>query len=52
MKPSVRQRLGDAVFWLGFGLCCLLLMPACALLLCVRGLFSAADWCSRHIRGA
>ncbi len=53
MKWKKRPLLGilsNVVFWIGFGLCCLLLIPVCLLLLCVRCVFSLADSCSVRIR--
>ncbi len=47
---SLLSILSDIIFWVGFGLCCLLLVPVCLLLLCVRGIFSLADSFSARIR--
>ncbi len=46
-----RTAFGDGLFWFGFGLCCTLLLPVCLLLVCVRGIFCAADWCSLKVKG-
>ena len=49
-KRSFLSVLSNIVFWIGFGLCCLLLVPVCLLLLCVRGVFSLADSFSARLR--
>ena len=48
----MRQRLADGLFWTGFGLCCLLLVPVCLLLWHIRGIFAAVDWCSLRLKSA
>ncbi len=48
----MRQRLADGLFWAGFGLCCLLLVPVCLLLWLIRGIFAAVDWCSLRLKSA
>ncbi len=50
-KEKLKSALGGAVFWSGFALTCLLLVPVCLLLMCVCGIFSAADGCSARLRG-
>ena len=45
----MRQRLADGLFWAGFGLCCLLLVPVCLLLWLIRGIF-AARWTGAPFR--
>lgn len=48
----LRQALGTALFWLAFGLCCVLLVPVCLLLMAASGLFTAAEWCSSRLSGS
>lgn len=48
----LRRRLADGLFWAGFALCCLLLVPVCLLLWLIRGIFAAVDWCSLRLKNA
>lgn len=48
----LRRRLADGLFWTGFALCCLLLVPVCLLLWLIRGIFAAVDWCSMRLKSA
>ena len=48
----LRERLADALFWAGLALCGVLLVPVCALLWLVRGVFVAVDWCSSRLKKA
>lgn len=46
-----KSSLGEALFWMAFGLCCLLLVPVCLLLMAVSGLFTAAERCTQRLSG-
>lgn len=49
-NKQTRCFIGDVVFWIGFAMCCLLLVPVFALLICVYGIFTLADSCSRWMK--
>lgn len=46
----MRRVLSGAVFWLCFGLCVILILPASLLLGCGLCLFNLGDSWSRHIK--